>query len=117
MRPMGVERAGYLKSRLSIIYAVLAWNAFGVVCYCICTGKADWAKYHGLVSEQDAALRPGEYKTQLKKLKHLLKPFHPAQYYAKKLGIKNATVLKISGLDVNKYEIKSADEESEVKGE
>lgn len=60
MRPMGVQEAGRWKSRLSVIYAVLAWNAFGVVCYCIATGKADWAKFHGLVSEEEAALTSGK---------------------------------------------------------
>lgn len=58
-RPIEVHKASLWKNRLSVAYAILAWNAFGVVCYCIATGKADWAKYHGLVSEEEDRRTPG----------------------------------------------------------
>lgn len=59
MRPIAEVKAGSWKRRLSVLYALLAWNAFGVVCYAIATGKADWVKYHGLKSEEEANMRPG----------------------------------------------------------
>lgn len=61
MRPMRIEEAGRWKTRLSVLYAILAWNGFGVVCYAVFTGKGDWAKYHGLVSEDEAKLTPGNF--------------------------------------------------------
>lgn len=65
--PIPHVKASTWKSRLSIAYALLAWNAFGAVLYAVYNGKADWAKYHGLVSEEEAHLRPGR-----KKRKHSL---------------------------------------------
>lgn len=49
------------KQRLSIGYALLAWNAFGFVLYAIFTGRSDWAKSAGLKSEEEIAMTPGKF--------------------------------------------------------
>lgn len=49
------------KKRLSVIYMLVAWNAFGVVCYSIYQGKGDWAKYYNLKSTDELNLTPGNY--------------------------------------------------------
>jgi len=85
-KPVPEDRAALWKKRLSILYAITAWNAFGFVLYMIFTGKADWAKYHGLKSAEE--LRET-----------------PAQQWTKTLGIKDATVYRISGFKVNRYEV------------
>lgn len=59
-KPMPIQTAGRWKARLSVIYAILTWNALAVVAYAVMNGKADWAKYHGLVSEQEAKMTPGK---------------------------------------------------------
>jgi hypothetical protein len=61
--PMPMNKAGKWKSRLSVMYAVLAWNAFGMVCYMVYTGKNDWAKYYGLKKPEDEMLSPGKKKS------------------------------------------------------
>ena len=33
-------------------FRILAWNAFGFVCFAMYKGKRDWAEYHGLNQEQ-----------------------------------------------------------------
>lgn len=60
MKPLQETTAAQWKSRLSIAYALLAWNAFGIVVYMISTGRADWAKYHGLKSEEELQMTPGK---------------------------------------------------------
>lgn len=57
--PIPVERAALWEKRLSMVYMLLTWNAFGLVCYMIYTGKADWAKYYGVKSEEEANMSPG----------------------------------------------------------
>jgi len=59
--PIPVDRAASVKQKLSFIYMMLAWNAFGIVCYMIYTGRGDWAKYYGYKSEADSLLPPGKY--------------------------------------------------------
>ena len=54
-----LERAYRAKEKLSIAYALLAWNALGLVCYMIYTGRADWAKHYGLKTEEEASMPPG----------------------------------------------------------
>lgn len=58
-KPIPMSRAAKAKQRLSIIYAIVAWNAFGFVCYAIYQGKSDWAAFHGLSSEDERKLSPG----------------------------------------------------------
>lgn len=58
-RPIAQQTATKWKTRLSVLYALLAWNAFGVVIYAIANGKGDWAKYYGYKSEEEANMRPG----------------------------------------------------------
>ncbi|KRT82128.1 hypothetical protein AMK59_4093 [Oryctes borbonicus] len=85
-KPIPEYRATLWKNRLSIAYALIAWNAFGFVCYMIFTGRGDWAKYYGYKSEEESLLTP-------------------AQQWTKTLGIKDATVYRISGFNVQKYKV------------
>lgn len=59
--PVPMNTAKKWKQRLSIGYAILAWNAFGFVLYAVFTGRADWAKAAGLKSEAEANLPPGKF--------------------------------------------------------
>lgn len=61
-RPIQYNKAIYWKEKLSIVYMLVAWNAFGFVCYMIYTGKKDWAQFHGIKSEEDLKLSPGKNK-------------------------------------------------------
>lgn len=58
--PIGIDRAELWKKRLSLGYAILAWQAFGLVCYLFYTGRGDWAKSQGLKSEEEMMLSPGK---------------------------------------------------------
>jgi hypothetical protein len=58
--PIPVDRAASIKQKLSVGYMLLAWNAFGFVCYMIFTGRGDWARYYGYKSEADALIPPGK---------------------------------------------------------
>lgn len=58
-RPMPETTAETWKKRLSIAYALLAWNSFGFVLFLIWKGKSDWAKSFGLKSEEELAMSPG----------------------------------------------------------
>lgn len=59
--PIPINKAEVWKKRLSFTYLLLAWNAFGLVCYMCYTGKADWAKYYGIKSEMEANMPSGNY--------------------------------------------------------
>ncbi|KAJ8723913.1 hypothetical protein PYW07_007893 [Mythimna separata] len=86
-KPIPEDTAILWKRRLSIAYGLLAWNAFGLVVYNVYKGKADWAHYYGLKSDEEHSTPPGEA-------------------WAKTLGIKNAKVYRISGLKkVDEYDI------------
>ncbi|KOB65743.1 Uncharacterized protein OBRU01_22626 [Operophtera brumata] len=86
-RPIPEDVAVLWKRRLSIAYGLLAWNAFGIVAYSAYKGKADWAHYYGIKTDDE--------RTQ-----------KPALAWANTLGIKNAKVVKLSGLHkVGEYEI------------
>ncbi|KAJ3649564.1 hypothetical protein Zmor_021300 [Zophobas morio] len=78
------EKAYFWKRRLSLVYMLLAWNAFGLVLYNVFSGNADWARKY----KSDAELS-----------------LTPAQHWSRTLGIKDAKVYKISGLNVSSYEI------------
>lgn len=41
--PIPMNTAALWKKRLSLLYALLAWNAFGFVIYSAYHGKTDWA--------------------------------------------------------------------------
>lgn len=58
-KPIPVQSAQVWKNRLSVIYALVAWNAFGCVLYMIYKGKKDWADYYGYKSDEDKQLSPG----------------------------------------------------------
>lgn len=72
------------KRRLSYVYALIAWNAFGFVAYNCYKGNSDWAK----------SFKPDEVLQMT-----------PAKQWAQTLKIKDATVYKISGTKYSKYEI------------
>ncbi|XP_054727049.1 uncharacterized protein LOC129236826 [Anastrepha obliqua] len=77
--PIPMDSAELWKRRLSIGYALLAWNAFGFVCYMVFTGRNDWAKYYGHKSEEEAKLTP-------------------AQQFATKLNVDRGKIIRFSGL-------------------
>ncbi|KDR24169.1 hypothetical protein L798_08999 [Zootermopsis nevadensis] len=77
--PIPVNRAATVKKTLSVAYMLLAWNAFGFVCYMIYTGRGDWAKYYGYKSEAEASIPP-------------------AQQWARTLKIDKAKVIRLRGL-------------------
>ncbi|XP_075155663.1 uncharacterized protein LOC142229016 [Haematobia irritans] len=66
------------KRRLSLAYAVLAWNAFGFVCYMAFTGKSDWAHYYG-------------YKTDEEKSES------QAVQFSKRLNVEKGKIIRYSG--------------------
>ncbi|KAK4884419.1 hypothetical protein RN001_000690 [Aquatica leii] len=84
--PIPEIRAAQWKQRLAIGYALLAWNAFGYVIYTMYKGKSDWAQFHNLKSEEELKMTP-------------------AQQWTRTLGIQDATVYRVSGLNYTKYEI------------
>lgn len=86
-KPIDEHTAVLWKRRLSIAYGLFAWNAIGLVIYSAYKGKADWANYYGLKTDEEAATPPG-------------------QAWANTLGIKNAKVYRISGFTkVDEYDI------------
>lgn len=59
------ESASLWKARLSVVYMLLSWNAFGLVVYMIYKGKNDWAQPYK--SESELNLTPGtKYIEKLK---------------------------------------------------
>ncbi|XP_023935900.1 uncharacterized protein LOC112044319 [Bicyclus anynana] len=91
-KPIPGDVAVLWKRRLSIAYAVLAWNAFGLFVYSLYQGKADWAHYYGLKSDEEHSMPP-------------------ARAWANTLGIKNAKVVRISGFTkVDEYDIVDGEE-------
>lgn len=58
-KPIPEETAILWKRRLSIAYAIAAWNAFGLVLYSMFQGKADWAHYYGLKTDEEHSVPPG----------------------------------------------------------
>jgi hypothetical protein len=62
--PIPMNKAEKWKSRLSLMYGLLAWNAFGLVCYMVYTGKNDWAKYYGVKKPEDDMMSPAQQFAQ-----------------------------------------------------
>ncbi|CAD7084232.1 unnamed protein product [Hermetia illucens] len=94
--PIPEYRAQRWRQRLSLAYILLAWNAFGLVCYMVYTGRNDWAKYYGYKSEEDASVPP-------------------SQYYANLLKVDKAKVIRFSGFQkVNEIEIDNTAEETKT---
>ncbi|CAO1429207.1 unnamed protein product [Diamesa hyperborea] len=92
-RPIPFSTADVWKRRLSIFYGVLAWNAFGFVCFAMYKGKRDWAEYHGLNQEQGT----------------------PAQSFSKTLNIPKAKVIRISGFNkTQEYELDNTGLEDKI---
>ena len=59
-RPIAQDRASTMKSKLSLVYMLFAWNAFGLVCYMLYTGRKDWAHFYGFKSDEELAIPPGK---------------------------------------------------------
>lgn len=59
-RPIPINTAGLWKKRLAIVYMIVGWNAFGLVMYAIFSGKLDWAKYHGLKTQEEIDMPAGK---------------------------------------------------------
>ncbi|XP_055381215.1 uncharacterized protein LOC129611847 [Condylostylus longicornis] len=78
--PIPFDTASTWKRRLSFGYAIIAWQAFGLVCYMLYKGKGDWAKYHGIKSEEDLRMTP-------------------AEHYSKMFNVNKAKVIRISGFE------------------
>lgn len=96
-KPIPGDVALIWKRRLSLAYGFFAWNAFGLVIYSFYHGKADWAHYHGLKTDEERAMPPG-------------------QAWANTLGIKNAKVYRISGFSkVDEYDIVEGEINTESK--
>ncbi|KAL3287125.1 hypothetical protein HHI36_001606 [Cryptolaemus montrouzieri] len=93
-KPIPEDDAAKWQKRLSLGYAIVAWNAFGFVCYQVYKGKADWAQYHGLKTEEELKMTP-------------------AQQWSKTLGIKKAEVYRITGFNVSHYTINEEKEKTE----
>ncbi|XP_018576780.1 uncharacterized protein LOC108915280 [Anoplophora glabripennis] len=93
--PIAVDRAALWKKRLSVAYMLITWNAFGMVCYMIYQGKGDWAKFYGVKSEEEANMSPGKQ-------------------WAKTLGIKNATIYRVSGFEVSREEVDTENEKKQT---
>ncbi|XP_046422760.1 uncharacterized protein LOC124180888 [Neodiprion fabricii] len=88
--PIHVDRALQWKKRLSVLYAVLAWHAFGGVLYMCYTGKRDWMRAEGYVPDVDVL---------------------PARSWAHTLGIPQAQVIQMSGFKIKgSYEIKEGED-------
>ncbi|KAJ4426667.1 hypothetical protein ANN_26465 [Periplaneta americana] len=98
--PIPVDRAATTKQKLAVLYMLLAWNAFGFVCYMFYTGRGDWARYYGYKSEAEAAMPP-------------------AQQWAKTLKIEKTRIIRMSGLhqeqayDYENEDLKKVKEEEE----
>lgn len=60
-KPIEYRHALAWKDRLSLAYMLVAWNAFGLVCYMIFSGRADWAKHHGLKDDEEGRMSSGTY--------------------------------------------------------
>lgn len=60
-KPIAVHTATDWQKRLSFAYMIFGWNAFGLVIYMVFSGKADWAKYYGFKSDEEANMPPGKY--------------------------------------------------------
>ncbi|KAG4079980.1 hypothetical protein HA402_006292 [Bradysia odoriphaga] len=92
--PVPFNVAEAWKQRLSIAYALFAWNAFGFVLYQCYQGKADWAKAAGFKSQEEIEMPP-------------------AVAFAKQFGMEKARVIRVSGLDYKTYDIDNAAETEE----
>lgn len=60
-KPIPENKAILWKTRLSLLYGFLAWNAFGLVVYSAYKGKGDWAHYYGLKTDEEHSISPGTY--------------------------------------------------------
>ncbi|XP_065363978.1 uncharacterized protein LOC135957212 [Calliphora vicina] len=76
--PIPELQAAVWKRRLSITYAVVAWNAFGFVCYMVFSGRSDWAQYYG-------------YKTEDEKKES------QAVQFSKRLNVEKGKIIRYSG--------------------
>lgn len=109
-RPIEHRHAFAWRDRLSIAYALVAWNAFGMVCYMAYSGRNDWAKFHGLKSAEEQRLSSCELCAEngvvIARSFHIHSVAIIAQQWAKTLKIEKAKVIQFSGFSkVNEFEI------------
>lgn len=72
MPPVPEPKANVWNKRLSVAYALIAWNAFGFVLYSCYNGKAEWTEYHGLKTEEELKKTPGmSVKITVVKMRHI----------------------------------------------
>ncbi|CAG7834465.1 unnamed protein product [Allacma fusca] len=81
MKPVEERKAWTWKERLSMVYALAAWNAGGFVVYQIFTGNKHWPTTAGITRPEDDSIAP-------------------SAYYANLLGINKAKVVSIHGFHV-----------------
>ncbi|XP_013103227.1 uncharacterized protein LOC106084224 [Stomoxys calcitrans] len=77
-KPIPEVEALKWKRRLSLMYALVAWNAFGFVCYMAFTGKGDWAHYYGYKSDEE------KHESQ-------------ALQFSKRLNVEKGKIIRYSG--------------------
>lgn len=106
-KPIEYRHALAWKDRLSLAYMLIAWNAFGFVCYMAFTGRSDWAKYHGLKSDEEGRTTSCTYSLQFASYFFVyIFGSLSAQQWAKTLKIEKAKVIQIKGFQkVNEFEI------------
>ncbi|XP_076326121.1 uncharacterized protein LOC143233615 [Tachypleus tridentatus] len=85
-RPIEQLKASTWNKRLNLLYIFFAWNACGAVIYFAATGRADWAKYYGIIPEQDPDPSP-------------------AHFFARKLGVENSKIVSVKGFDYSSTEL------------
>ena len=61
MNPMSAEKAWSAKDKLSVAYALISWNAFGIVLYYCYQGKNHWPVALGIRTPEEEAVRPGKH--------------------------------------------------------
>jgi len=59
MHPMAEKKAWDMKTKLSIFYAIIAWNSVGFVVYQMYKGNKHWPVTHGIRDPAEDAARPG----------------------------------------------------------
>ena len=72
MHPMAEKDAWSWKTRLSVMYALLAWNSLGFVLYQIYKGNKHWPTSLGLTTKEEDEMRPGKRTTRYIRIPNFL---------------------------------------------
>ncbi|XP_025415285.1 uncharacterized protein LOC112686996 isoform X2 [Sipha flava] len=81
MKPMSIEEAEAKKSFFAKAYFLFSFGAFSTILYQVKQGRFNWLEAEGLIPEDETKLSP-------------------AFQYARMLGVKNATVIRVKGTDI-----------------